>query len=162
MQILFFATSDFTFISRHNHSWASFLLWPNHFLLSGAISNCPPVLPSSILDTFQPGQGGTSPSVMSFCLFVLSMVSSKKEHFSGLPFLPPVDHVLSKLPTITHLSWLALQGMAHSFTELCKPLHHGKATVYDDGKYVFYYTCNLINIYTCIPTLMRWRLMLIK
>ena len=54
-----------------------------------------------------------------------------------------------------HLSWLALQGMAHGFTELCKPLHHGKAIVYDDGKYVFYFTCNLINIYTYTPTLMK-------
>ena len=29
-----------------------------------------------------------------------------------------MDHVLSELSTITHLSWVALHGMAHSFIEL--------------------------------------------
>ena len=32
----------------------SFPLWPTHFILSGAIHNCPLLFPSSILDTFQP------------------------------------------------------------------------------------------------------------
>ena len=50
---LFFAASDFTFITRHIHSWKSFPLWPSHFILSGAISSCPPLFPSSILGTFR-------------------------------------------------------------------------------------------------------------
>jgi len=33
-------------------------------------------------------------------------------------FPSPVDHILSELPTMTHPSWVALQGMAHSFIEL--------------------------------------------
>ena len=41
-----------TFTTRHVHSWASFLLWLNFFILSGTIS---PLFPSSILDTYQPG-----------------------------------------------------------------------------------------------------------
>ena len=45
---------DFTFITRHIHNCVSFPLWPSHFILCGAISNCPPVFPSGILDTFQP------------------------------------------------------------------------------------------------------------
>ena len=49
--VLFFTALDFTFTTRHIHNWASFLLWPNHFILSGAISNCPPFFPSLILDT---------------------------------------------------------------------------------------------------------------
>ena len=53
--ILFFAASDFTFITRQIHNWVLFLFWPNYFILSGAISSFLPLLPSSILDTFQPG-----------------------------------------------------------------------------------------------------------
>ena len=52
--VLFCTASDFTFTTRHIHSWASFPLWPSHFILSGAISNCPLFLPCSILNTFQP------------------------------------------------------------------------------------------------------------
>ena len=40
---------------EHIHRWASFLLWPNRFILSGAIGKCPPHFPQSILNTFQPG-----------------------------------------------------------------------------------------------------------
>ena len=31
-----------------------------------------------------------------------------------------MDHVLSELSTMTYLSWVKLQGMAHSFFELDK------------------------------------------
>ena len=51
---LFFTALDFTFTTRHIHSWASFPLWPGHFILPGAISNCPLFFPYSILDTFWP------------------------------------------------------------------------------------------------------------
>ena len=53
--VLFFTASEFTFITRHMHSWESFPLWPSGFLLSGAISNCPLLFHRSILDAFQPG-----------------------------------------------------------------------------------------------------------
>ena len=36
----------------------------------------------------------------------------------------PVDHVWSELSTVTHSSWAALHGMAHSFTELDKAVVH--------------------------------------
>ena len=45
---------------------------------------------------------------------------SKQEYRSGLPFPSPVDHILSELSTMTHPSWVALYGMAYSFTELDK------------------------------------------
>ena len=35
---------------------------------------------------------------------------------------------LSKLFTMTHLSWLAMQGMTHSFIELCKLLCYDKTS----------------------------------
>ena len=59
-----------------------------------------------------------------FCLFILFMGFSRKEYWSGLPFPSPVDHVLSELPTMTCLSWMALHGMAPSFIELDKAVVH--------------------------------------
>ena len=56
--ILFVTALEFTSITIHLHNWASFLLWPSRFILSGAISNCPLLFASSTLDTFQPGLGG--------------------------------------------------------------------------------------------------------
>ena len=49
---------------------------------------------------------------------------SRQEYLSGLPFPSPVDHILSELSTMTHLSWVALHGMAHSFIELNKAVVH--------------------------------------
>ena len=43
---------------------------------------------------------------------------------SQLPFPSPVDRVLSELFTMTSLSQVALQGMAHSFIELDKAVVH--------------------------------------
>ena len=59
-------------------------------------------------------------SVLYFCFFILFMGFSSQEYWSGLPFPSPVDHILSDLSIITHLSWVAPYGMAHSFTELDK------------------------------------------
>ena len=66
----------------------SFLLWPSCFILSGAISNCPPLFPSNILDIFWP-VGGSSSSILSFSLFILSMGFPRQEYWSGLPFSSP-------------------------------------------------------------------------
>ena len=57
-------------------------------------------------------------------LFILFMGFSRQEYWSGLPFPSPVDHVLSELSTMTCPSWVALQGMAHSFIELDKAVVH--------------------------------------
>ena len=56
---------------------------------------------------------------------------SRQVYWGGLPFPPPVDHVLSELATMTCLSWVTLHGMAHSFIELCKPLHHDMAVIHE-------------------------------
>ena len=103
------------------------------FILSGAISNGPPLLSSSIPDTFQPG--GAHLLMSSFCLFILFMAFLPQEYCSDLPLPLPVDHVLSELSTITHLSWVALQGVVHSFIELHKPLCH-KTVTHEAGKMV--------------------------
>ena len=95
-------------------NWALFLLWPSHFIPSGAITNCPPHFLNSIWTPCR--LGGSSSGVVSFCLFILFMGFSQKEYWSGLPFLPPVNHVLSELSSMTCVSWVALHSMAHSFS----------------------------------------------
>ena len=50
-----------------------------------------------------------------------------------------------KLFTMTHPSWGALHGMAHSFTELCKLLCHNKALIHEG--YVQVYSINLLALY---------------
>ena len=44
-----------------------------------------------------------------------------------------MDHILSELSSMTHLSWVALHGKAYSFIELCKPLHYDKAVICEGG-----------------------------
>ena len=68
--------------------------------------------------------GSSSLSVLSFCLFILFMGFSRQEYWSGLPFPSPVDHILSERSIMTHLSWVALHGMDHSFIELDKAVVH--------------------------------------
>ena len=106
-----------------------FSLWPNRFILSGAISNSLSFFPSSMLDIFWPG--GSFSGVVSFCLFILSMGFSRQEDWCGLTFPFPVGHILSELSTMTCLSWVVLHGMSHSFIDLCNPLHHNKAVIHE-------------------------------
>ena len=54
-----------------------------------------------------------------------------QEYWSGLPFSPAVDHVVSELFTLTHLSWVALHSMAHSFIELQKSLCYDKVVIHE-------------------------------
>ena len=49
----------------------------------------------------------------------------------GLPFPPPVDHILSEFFTMTGPSWVALHSMAYRFNELHKPLLHDKAVMHE-------------------------------
>ena len=56
---------------------------------------------------------------------------SRQVYWRGLPFLSPMDHVLSELSTMTHLSWVALHRMVHSFTELCNELRQTLLLVRD-------------------------------
>ena len=60
----------------------------------------------------------------TFFLFILFKGSQGKNTENGLPFPFPVEQALSELSTMTHPSWVALQSMAHSFTELDKAVVH--------------------------------------
>ena len=68
--------------------------------------------------------GSSSFRIIPFCLFILFMGFSRQEYWSGLPFPSAVGHVLSELSTMTHLPWVALHSMDHSFTELEKAMFH--------------------------------------
>ena len=68
--------------------------------------------------------GSSSFIAPSFCLFVLSMGFSRQECWSGLPFPSRANHILSELSNMTHLSWVVLNGMAHSFVELDRSVVH--------------------------------------
>ena len=96
-----------------------FLLWLHPFILSGVIS---PLISSSILGTYQPGEFIFQyPIILPFHT-VHGVL--KQEYRSGLPFPSPVDHILSDLSIMTRPSWVALNGMAHSFIELDKAVVH--------------------------------------
>ena len=105
----------------------SFPLWPTHFILSGAIHNCPLLFPSSILDTFQ--LGGAHLPVSMFCFSYCSLDSLCKHTELSSP--PPVDHVLSELFTMICPTWVTLHGLTHSFIKLRKALCYDKAVIHE-------------------------------
>ena len=114
-----------------------FSLWLHLFILYGVISP----ISSSIYCIYPPGEFIFQ---CLFCLFILFMGFSRQEHWSGLPFSSPVDHVLSELSTMTCPSWLALHGFVHSFIELDKAVIHVIKLVsfYDCG---FHPVCPLLE-----------------
>ena len=93
--------------------------WLSLFIPSWAVSL---LFSSSILGSCWPGEFIFQYHV--FCLFLLSMGFSKQECWRGLPFPPPVEHILLELSTMSHLPWVALHGIAHSFFELLKAVNH--------------------------------------
>ena len=68
------------------------------------------------------GLGGSSFSVISFCLFRLFRGSQGKN--AEVVCRSPLGHVLSELSTVTRLFWVALHRMAHSFIKLNKAVIH--------------------------------------
>ena len=61
--------------------------------------------------------GDSSFSVLSLFLLILFMGFLRQEYWNGLPFLSPVDHVLSELSAMPSPSQVALHGMADGFIE---------------------------------------------
>ena len=75
--------------------------------------------------------GGSSSGVTSFWpLHTVHGVPSKEYRVVCHFLLHFADHIFSELFTMIHLSCGALYGMAHSFTELCKPFGHDKAVIH--------------------------------
>ena len=117
--ILLFTATRLASITSHIHNWMLFLLWLCLFILSGVISR---FFSSNILGTYRPGEFIFQ--CHSFLPFHTVHGVLRARYWSGLPFLSPVDHILSELSTMTHPSWVALHGMAHSFIELDKAVVH--------------------------------------
>ena len=117
--VLFFTALNFTSITSHIHPWVLFLFCPvSSFLLELFLHW------SSVAAYWAPTDLGSSYfSVISFCLFTLLMGFSRQKYWSGLSSSSLVD-ILSELSNMTHPSWVALQGMAHIFTELDKAAIH--------------------------------------
>ena len=106
------------FQHQYIHCWLSVPLWPSCVTLSGAISNCPLLFPSSIEDTFWSGKGGgggSSSGVVFFAFSYSSWCSCSKNTGVGCHFL----FWWTTFCWNSHydLSWMALHGMAHSFIE---------------------------------------------
>ena len=117
--ILFFTTLDLTSITSHIHNWVLFLFWLCLFILSGVI--CPRIS-SSILDTHQPEEFIFQCPIFLPFQAVNCVLKARNLMWFAIPF--PVDHILSELSTMTHPSWVALHGMAHSFIELDQAVGH--------------------------------------
>ena len=99
--------------------------------------------------------------VINFCLCVLFMGFSQQEYWSGLSFSPPVDHVLLELFTMTRPFWVALYGMAQSFIELPRPLHHDKAVIHEEvvsfrSLLNIFFFFNVLN--PCLHSIYLWLL----
>ena len=117
--ILLFTALDLTSTTSHIHNGCCFC-----FVSVSSFFRELLLRQSSVAYWAPTDLGSSSFSVLSFCLFTLFMGFSRQEYRSGLPFPSPVDHILSDLSTMTHLSWVALQGMTHSFIELDKTVAH--------------------------------------
>ena len=103
-------SSDLAFITSHIHNWVLFWLWFHPFIIS-------PVISSSILGTYRPGEFIFQCPI--FLPFHTVLGFSRQGYWSGLPFPFPVDHILSDLSTMTRPSWVAPHAWLN-FTELDK------------------------------------------
>ena len=100
--------SDLTAINNHIHNRALFSLWLSLFIISGAIS---PLSPNTILDTYWP-RG----LIFQFHIFlpfhtVHGVLRARILKWFVIPFSS------GSLSTMTHLSWVALHNIAHSFMD---------------------------------------------
>ena len=102
--------------------------FPAYLTSMGDEYYCPMATPSDL--------GDSSFGVISFWPFIQFMRFSRQVYWGGLPFPPPMDHGLLELSGMTHPSWVALHGMAHSFIELCKSLHHDKVVIHEGAIWV--------------------------
>ena len=102
--ILLFTAPDLASITSHIHTWVLFLLWLHVFILSGVIS---PLISSSILGTYQPGKFIFQCPIFLPSHTVHGVLKGRILKWFAIPFSSGPH--FSKLSTMTHLSWVALQ-----------------------------------------------------
>ena len=122
--ILLFTALDLDSITSHIHNWMLFLLWLCLFILSRVIS---PLISSSLLGTCHPGQFiFQCPMFLPFQT-VHGVLKARILKWFVSPFSSG-PHFVRTLHSMglhmTHLSWVALHGMAHSFIQLDKAAAH--------------------------------------
>ena len=152
--ILLFIAWDFTFTTRPIHNWTSFPFWLSHFILCGAISNCPPLFPSSILNSFwlaglifprhtfsHFNTVHTGPDISLSCIgegngnpLQCSCLENPRDGgawWAAVYGVAQSPTRLKRLSSSSSSSIRALNGMACRFIELCKPLRHDKAVIHE-------------------------------
>ena len=118
----------------------SCLLWLSRFTFSGAISNCPLLFSSNILNTLWPGGAYLLVSFI-FAFSYCSWCSHSSNNWSSLPFPPPLDHVLSELWPF-HLVWpcttmlIVSLNYRSSFTTTRLMIHEGEIQIAKVDKWV--------------------------
>ena len=123
-----------TSITEHRFCFgpaASFFLGLLVILRSSPIACC---TPSDL--------GNSSFAVISFCPFMQFMRFSQQVYW-GVCLCSSSGSRLSEISTGTRLSWVALHGMAHGFTELSKPLCYNKAVICEEAIHCVYNSLNL-------------------
>ena len=115
-----------TFLSPPDISTAEhrFLLWLSCFTVSGGVHNCLSLFPSSMSDSFRPGEGVAHLLVSYLFAFSQCPRGSPGNNIGvGCHFLLE-RNMFCQNPSLWLGSWVTLHSMAHSFTDLGKPLHH--------------------------------------
>ena len=107
--------------SCHIHNWGLFSLWLHLFILSGVIS-ISPVFFWCILGTYQPGEFIFQCPIFLPFHIVHGVLEARILKGFAIPFSSGPCFV--RTLTMTCLSWVAPQGMAHSFIELDKAVVH--------------------------------------
>ena len=119
---LFFTVLVFTFITSHFHNCTLVCFgYLSLFFLELFLHSSP-------VAYWRPTNLGVHLSVC-FYLFILFMGFSRHKYWNGLPFLSPVDHVLSQSSTMTSPSWVALHGIVHSVIELDKSVAYVTSSI---------------------------------
>ena len=111
-----FPASGFASVTSYIHNWVMFLLGSILSFFLELFLHWSPVAFCTLTNL-----GSSSFSILSFLPFILFMVFSKQEFWSGLPLPSPVDHILLDLSTMTLRppSWVAPQAWL-GFIELDK------------------------------------------
>ena len=97
-----------------------FLLWLHLFSLYGVIC---PLISTSMLGTYQLGEFIFQCSIFLPFHTAHGILKASILKWFAIPFSSG-PNFKSKLSAMTHPSWVALHGMAHSFIELDKAVVH--------------------------------------
>ena len=110
--ILLFTASDLASITSHIYNWVLFLLWLHPFILSGVIS---PLISSSILGTYQPGEFLFQyPIILAFHT-VHGVLKARILKWFGIPFSSGPHSVRSlhhDLPILGGRTWHGLVSLS--------------------------------------------------